>query len=97
MTDREKLRELARLHDEAFWAADALDGHHKSSEGQITVHLTNAFERADGEGMKVTGVEVYAYVLGPNRSHYFDSVDEALATVRKWHAETMDWVRETTT
>jgi len=39
--------------------------------------------------LKILGVEIYSYVLGPNRSHDFDSVDDALDTVRKWHADEM--------
>jgi hypothetical protein len=86
--------EIMRLHDEAFRAAVEIEGCHKSSEGQITLHLTNTFERQDGEGpLTVKAVEVYAYVVGPSRSHHFESLDEALTTVRKWHAETMEWVR----
>ena len=40
----DKLREIARLHDEAFDHAMQYDGHHKSSEGAITVHFTNRFD-----------------------------------------------------
>jgi hypothetical protein len=32
---------------------------------------------------------IYSYVLGPNRNHDFDSLDEALVAVKEWHAEEM--------
>jgi len=45
-------------------------------------------------------VSVYSYVLGPYRNHDFDSIAEALETVREWHADTMGsfcWECEGTT
>lgn len=90
-----KIEELMRLHDEACKAAMALDGHCKSSEGHVEIGLTNYFDRRDGTApLTIKGVSVYAYVVGPSRSHYFDSLDEALTAVRKWHSVTMDWVLE---
>jgi hypothetical protein len=86
MNTWDKLREIARLHDEAFDHAMEHDGHHKSAEGQISVNFTNRFDEGrDEDPLRITSVEVYSYVLGPNRNHYFDSVDEALAAMRKWH------------
>ena len=35
--------------------------------------------------MKVTSVNIYSYVFGPTRNHSFNSIDEALETVKKWH------------
>lgn len=85
-----KIRELMRLHDEAMWHWMKLDGMCKSSEGTVTVYLTNSFERDEGENpLRVKGIEVFAYVVGPSRHHYFDTVDEALAVVRQWHVDTM--------
>lgn len=86
-----KLTELMRLHDEACQAAMALDGHCKSSEGQVEIRLTDYFERRDGTApLTVTGISVYAYVVGPSRMHHFNSLDEALAAVRRWHSLTME-------
>lgn len=91
MTQREKLLEIVRLHDEAFDHAMRCDSHHKSSEGQITLHLTNRFdERRDTEPLEIKAVEIYSYVLGPNRSHHFESVDDALEAVRGWHKAEME-------
>ena len=84
------LEELMRLHDEAFEHWMKIDPCHKSSEGAVTLQLTNTFERQDGEPpLRIKGVEVFAYVVGPNRHHYFDSLEEALRAVTKWHRETM--------
>lgn len=85
----EKLAELHRLLDEAYRHYFAYsDGHCKSSEGHITVHYGNFWDRVDS-GPFVTGVEVYSYALGPSRSHWFDTLDAALAAVREWHAAEM--------
>jgi len=90
LTEKEKLVELMCLHDEALEHLLKFDGHCKSSEGSVSVHYTNSWDRRAGEWcLKVKGVEVYAYVVGPSRTHWFDSVDEALKEVRKWHAEAM--------
>lgn len=86
----EKLLEIARLHDEAFDRAMQHDGHHKSNEGSIELVFTNRFdEERDTDPLHIKAVGVYSYVLGPSRMHYFDSVDEALETVRGWHAAEM--------
>jgi hypothetical protein len=37
----------------------------------------------------MAAVKVYSYVLGPSRTHYFDSIPEALRAVREWHADCM--------
>jgi len=85
-----KLREIVRLHDEAFDHAMQEDGHHKSSEGQITVHFTNRFDdERESDPLHIKAVEVYSYVLGPSRNHHFATVDEALAAMRKWHHSEM--------
>ena len=63
------------------------DGYCKSSEGAITISIPPYFWRE--EGPVVPAVEVWSYVLGPSRSHWFDNVDKALAAVREWHAAEM--------
>lgn len=94
LDDISKLGELMRLHDEAFDAAMEFDGHCKPSDGTVSVQFTNHTDRRGGmDGLTITSVEVYAYVVGPSRQHYFDSIDEALTAVQGWHAETMEWVR----
>lgn len=88
---REKLLEIVRLHDEAFDNAMKHDGICKSHEGHISVNFTNRFdEERDTDPLRITGVEVYSYVLGPSRNHWFDTVDEALAAVRSWHKAEME-------
>lgn len=94
LTAKDKIRELMRLHDEAFDAMMRVDGHCKSSEGYVELCLTNHTDRAAGvDPLEVQSVGVYSYVLGPSRMHHFDSVDEALETVRKWHREAFDWIK----
>lgn len=96
LTEKEEkdLKEILRLHDEAF--RDYLDRHnygHKSSEGCVTLHFGNFWDREgyDNPGAsKLTGVEVYSYALGPSRSHWFNSTEEALKNVREWHQGQME-------
>jgi hypothetical protein len=86
----DRLTEMQRLLDEAYthYFANS-DGYCKSSEGDIELTFNNFFQRRDGAPFKITAVGVYSYVLGPSRMHCFKSVDEALATVRDWHAKEM--------
>lgn len=90
--DYADLSELQRLLDEAYdHYFEHSDGHCKSSEGYIGLHFNNYFERKhDGEPFHPKGVEVYSYVLGPHRTHYFDSVQGALEAVRGWHEDEME-------
>lgn len=83
------LAEIRRLLTEAYehYFANS-DGHCKSSEGAIAVHYPPFFWRED-EPDQEPSVEVYSYVLGPSRSHYFKNSAEALTEVRKWHASEM--------
>lgn len=81
------IRELQRLLDEAYaHYFEHSDGHCKSSEGYVEVRFNNYFDRRDGQPLKIEGVGVFSYVLGPHRMHDFDSPAEALAAVREWHA-----------
>lgn len=92
MTNKEKLREIRRLLKEAYdHYFKYSDGHCKSAEGQISIHFGNYWE--DGDDLKIRSVEIYSYVFGPHRSHFFDSLDEALETVKNWHKDEMetDW------
>lgn len=84
-----KVAEIIRLIDEAYrhWEKFSDDHHCKSAEGAVGIHFGNYFERRDG--VAKVRVEVYSYVFGPNRLHEFDSIDDALEEVRRWHAEEM--------
>ena len=88
--DIEKLAEIQRLLDEGLEHYLTYESHCKSSEGYVTVTLSNSWQRRAGENP--IGVEVYSYALGPSRSHFFDSIDEALAEVQGWHKEEMAYV-----
>lgn len=84
------LEEIRRLLDEAYEHYFATsDGHCKSSEGHIALNFPNFFERKDGAGLEVKSVEIYSYVFGPNRLHFFSSTAEALGAVKKWHEREM--------
>lgn len=85
--DLDNLVEIQRLLDEGLEHYLTYESHCKSSEGYVSVSLSNSWERREGE--HPIGVEVYSYVLGPRRSHYFDSTEEALTEVRKWHEREM--------
>lgn len=87
MTLESDLAEIRRLLTEAYehYFANS-DGHCKSSEGAIAIHYPPFFWREEDEE---PGVEVYSYVLGPHRSHYFKNSTEALAAVIGWHASEM--------
>lgn len=81
-----KIDEIVRLVGEGSEHLIHLDGHCKSSEGAVEVSIPPFSWR---EESVTPSVGVYSYLMGPSRMHYFDTVDEALATVRDWHAEAM--------
>lgn len=87
--DINKLSEIQNLLDEGLEHYLQYESHCKSSEGHVSVSLSNSWDRRDGKNP--IGVEVYSYVLGPSRSHYFESIDEALEEVRKWHKAEMEY------
>jgi hypothetical protein len=91
MNDLEKLSEISRLLDEAYKHYFSYEGHCKSSEGYIHVEYGNYWDRSDNPtDLKIKSVHIYSYVFcSQGRSEDFDSVDEALATVRGWHAAEM--------
>lgn len=95
------LAEIRRLLDEAYdHYFENSDGHCKSSEGYISLNYPNYFERKDGAGLGLRSVEIYSYVFGPNRLHFFKSTAEALVAVKQWHEREMqetyedDWDEE---
>lgn len=82
-----KLEEIQRLLAEAYehYFANS-DGHCKSSEGAIEIGLPPFYWR---EKPAQPSLSIYSYVLGPSRTHYFATIDEALAAVRGWHEREM--------
>ena len=89
--DFDKLLEIRKLLKEAYdHYFDNSDGHCKSAEGHIDLEFGNYWTDKNCE-MKVTSVNIYSYVLGPTRNHSFDSIDEALETVKKWHKNEIEF------
>jgi hypothetical protein len=96
-----KISEIARLHDEAFNHYQKYDGHAKSSDGAISLVISfgNVWERnADKQVEPKIGLEMYSYVVARDipayetygsRTHWFDSVDQALEVVKEWHSIAM--------
>jgi hypothetical protein len=100
--DLDKVAEIARLHDEAFWHLQKFDGHAKSSDGAISIEVEfgNVWERQDGPVRPHVAVAIYSYVVAsdtpsyPNfgqRSHYFETIDQALEVMTEWHAKAMSY------
>ncbi len=89
-SDWNKLKQIRQLLKEAYdhYFEFSEDGHCKSSEGHISIDFGNYWEDKNCE-LKITGVNIYSYVLGPSRSHYFKDLDTALDTVVQWHSEQM--------
>ena len=84
-----KLEEINSLLEEAYSHYFKYEGHCKSSEGFISIEYGNLWDRRD-DGLGIKNVHIYSYVFcKEGRSQDFDSLDEALATVREWHAEEM--------
>lgn len=104
--DLSNIKEITRLHDEAFWHLHQYDGHAKISDGaiQLYVGFGNVWDRNLEEGeeeLKPTvTVGIYSYVVAsetpsyPNfgdRNHYFETTAEALQVMREWHAKAMGY------
>lgn len=88
--DFQKLLEIRKLLKTAYdHYFDNSDGHCKSQEGHISVEFGNYWEDKKCE-MKVTSISIYSYVFGNSRSHCYDTVDEALEVVKRWHKEEMN-------
>jgi hypothetical protein len=88
--DFDKLLKIRTLLKEAYdYYFQHSDGHCKSSEGHISLDFGNYWEDKNCE-LKITGVQIYSYVLGPDRLHYFKSLDNALESVVQWHKEQMN-------
>lgn len=90
-----KLDLLKRLLAEAYeHYFEYSDGYCKSSEGAISVQFTAPFYWREDEPAKEPAVEVFSYVFGPSRSHWFDSIDEAIVTVRQWRDDELATERD---
>jgi hypothetical protein len=85
----EKLIQIRKLLKEAYdHYFKHSDGHCKSGEGHISLEFGNYWDDKKCE-MKITSVNIYSYVFGSSRSHYYDTLDEALEVVKRWHKEEM--------
>lgn len=98
----DKIAEITRLHDEAFWHLHQFDGHAKSSDGSVQLHIEfgNVWERQEGSVEPRVSVAIYSYVVASNtpsypnfgeRNHYFETVDEALQVMTEWHRKAMKY------
>jgi hypothetical protein len=89
-SDFNKLKKIRQLLKEAYdHYFRHSDGHCKSSEGYIGLDFGDYWSDKNCE-LKITGVQIYSYVLGPSRVHYFDTLDNALHTVIQWHTDQMN-------
>lgn len=89
-SDWNKLIQIRQLLKEAYdHYFKYSDGHCKSSEGYIGLDFGNYWSDKNCE-LKITGVQIYSYVLGSSRLHYFKNIDEALETVIQWHSDQMN-------
>lgn len=100
--DMMKVQEITELHDEAFWHLHKFDGHAKSSDGYVGFDISfgTVWDRQEGPVTPRVGVRIYSYVVAsstpsyPNfgeRSHWFETLDEALVVMREWHAKAMSY------
>lgn len=87
----EKLQEISALLNEAYEHYFSYEGHCKSYEGTIQIDFGNYWGRTDDPtNLTIQSVHISSYVFCTQGRHeYFDSVDEALQEVRKWHANEM--------
>jgi len=90
MTNKEKLLKIRRLLKEAYdHYFEHSDGHSKSGEGFISLEFGDYWSDKNCE-CNIKAVCIGSYVFGPHRTHYYDSLDEALEEVTKWHKEEMN-------
>ena len=87
--DMQKLEEISRLLDEAYAHYFEYEGHCKSSEGHISIGFGNIWDRQE-KGIAIEYIDIYSYVFcRQGRSQLFESIDEALETVKQWHKDEM--------
>lgn len=88
--EQDMLVEISRLLAEAYAHFFSYEGHCKSSEGHISLEFGNLWGRENPTRFGVTGISVYSYVFcTEGRSQAWDTIAEALETVREWHAVEM--------
>jgi hypothetical protein len=98
----DKIAEITRLHDEAFWHLHQFDGHAKSSDGYVAIKIGfgTVWDRQEEPVEPSVSVDIYSYVVASNtpsypnfgdRSHYFETVDEALQVMKEWHQRAMSY------
>lgn len=90
MTDAEKIAEIQRLLMEAYDHYFSYESHCKSYEGTIAIYYPNVFEQRDGKTAPT--YEISSYVFADGRMEEFKTLDDALETVRQWHADEMAFV-----
>jgi hypothetical protein len=89
-SDFNKLKKIRELLKEAYdHYFEYSDGHCKSSEGHISLDFGNYWEDKSCE-LNITGVNIYSYVLGSSRLHYFKDLDNALESVVQWHRDELN-------
>jgi len=95
MEDFSRIPELFAVLDAAYEAAVFKGCDMKFSESSVSVHLGKCsvvreqFGESPADDKPV--IEIFAYVFGGSRRHYFDSVDEAIEAVKGWRAEVDEW------
>lgn len=88
--EHRKLQEISRLLKEAYDHYFEYEGHCKSAEGQLEISYGNFWERENPYDLSIKSVYIYSYVFcREGRSESWDTVDEALEEVRRWHADEM--------
>ncbi len=96
MTTKEKeqfnkiRKHLADLHER--WEKDDNDGHCKSTEGSVSLiaNYPNWFEansnkKEYSKAKPKFSVEIYSYLFGPERLHYFNTIEKAYKEVMSWY------------
>lgn len=61
------------------------DFHCKSAEGARSIHLPPFYW--SGNRDRRPEIEIFSYIFGDGRHHYFSDIDEALTEVRGWYIE----------
>lgn len=80
------IAEIIRLHDEAYDHCVTIHGiGSKGDDGRVQLDFGPVHDRRADGGVSDLSVNVYSYVLGPSRWHYFNSSAEALKAMREWH------------
>lgn len=89
--DYAKIQSISQMLNEAYEHYFSYEGHCKSYEGTIQIDYGNFWERnEDPSNLTIKGVHISSYVFcSQGRHEHFDSVDEALEAVTKWHKDEM--------